>query len=188
MQISLAVTFRHMEPSATLDTAIREHAKNLERFCDDIISCHVIVETPHKHHRKGNLFHIRIDAAIPGKEIVVKRSPDQHHAHEDPYVALRDAFKSMRQQLEDYMRVRRGDVKSHDLAPHGRVTQIHVEQDYVVIETPDGREIYFHRNSVLDDAFDRLKVGSALKFSEEAAEQGPQASSVRIISKHSVDS
>jgi len=184
MQIPLDVTFRHMEPSAALDAAIREHVQKLEKICGDIIGCHVVVEAPHKHHRKGNLFHFRIDVTVPGKEIVVKRSPDGRHAHEDAYVALRDAFNSMRRQLEDYVRLRRGDVKFHEAAPHGRVSQLYPERDYGVIETPDGREVYFHRNSVLDNAFDKLKIGSALRFAEEAGEKGPQASSVRTLGKH----
>ena len=51
-------------------------------------------------------------------------------------------------------------------------------------ETADGRDIYFHRNSVLDNAFDRLTVGSEVRFVEEIGEKGPQASTVREVSKH----
>jgi cold shock CspA family protein len=52
------------------------------------------------------------------------------------------------------------------------------------IETADGREVFFHRNSVLDEAFDRLTVGSEVRFVEEMGEKGPQASTVRLIGKH----
>ena len=52
------------------------------------------------------------------------------------------------------------------------------------IETADGHEVCFHRNSVLDDAFDRLTVGSEVRFVEELGEKGPQASTVHEIGKH----
>lgn len=107
MQKPLEITFRHMEPSEALEAAIREKAKKLERFHAEIIGCSVVVETPHKHHHQGNLFHIRVDVTVPGKEIVVKRSPDEHHAHEDPYVAVRDAFDAVLRQLENYTREHR---------------------------------------------------------------------------------
>jgi cold shock CspA family protein len=47
------------------------------------------------------------------------------------------------------------------------------------IETADGCEVYFHCNSVLDDAFEHLTVGSEVRFVEEMGEKGPQATSVR---------
>jgi cold shock CspA family protein len=50
--------------------------------------------------------------------------------------------------------------------------------------TADGREIYFHRNSVIDLNFDRLEPGMEIRFSEAPGDQGPQASSVHVIGKH----
>ena len=35
------------------------------------------------------------------------------------------------------------------------------------LETADGREVYFHLISVLDDSFDRLTVESEVRFVEE---------------------
>ena len=173
-----------MDPSPALETALRERADKLEKFCGEIIGCRVIVEAPHKHHNKGNLYHLRIDVTVPGKEIVVKRSPDKHHAHEDPYVALRDAFDSVRRQLEDYNRKRQGRVKAHAQSAHGHVSVLEPEQDYGRLETPDGRDIYFHRNSLVNAEFDDLAIGTELRFVEELGEEGPQASSVFVIGKH----
>ena len=78
-----------------------------------------------------------------------------NHAHEDFYVTMRDAFNAARRQLEDYVRRRRGKVKRHDVEAHGLIKNLFPYEDYGVIETPDGREIYFHRNSVLDADFAR---------------------------------
>jgi cold shock CspA family protein len=52
------------------------------------------------------------------------------------------------------------------------------------METPDGREIYFHRNSIVDASFDDLKIGAELRFAEELGEKGPQATTVYVVGKH----
>lgn len=173
-----------MERSPALEAVVQERAGKLEQFCDEIIGCRVMIESPHKHHHKGNLYHLRIDVTVPDDEIVVARSPDEHHAHEDPYVAVRDAFDSVRRQLEDYARKRRGKVKTHEPTAHGCVSVLAPEEDYGRLETPDGRDIFFHRNSLVDAEFDDLAVGTELRFVEEAGEKGPQASSVYVIGKH----
>ncbi|MGB1548585.1 MAG: HPF/RaiA family ribosome-associated protein, partial [Alphaproteobacteria bacterium] len=40
----------------------------------------------------------------PGKELVVTHSGPKDHAHEDVYVAIRDAFGAAARQLEDHAR------------------------------------------------------------------------------------
>ena len=113
MDNALQIHFKNMDTSPALEQAVRERLERLERFHDHIISGRVTIEAPHKHHQKGNLHHLRIKLTVPGDEIVVQRSPDDNKSHEDPYVVVRDAFDSVRRQLEDYMRKRRGDVKRH---------------------------------------------------------------------------
>jgi ribosomal subunit interface protein len=109
MQVPLQITFREMAPSAAVDARVREKATWLEQFCDDITACHVVVEERHRHQHQGRLFHVRIDLTVPNKVLVVNRDPHEHHTHEDVYVAIRDAFDAARRQLEDYVRVQRGD-------------------------------------------------------------------------------
>ena len=101
-------------------------------------------------------------------------------------MSIRDAFDALRRQLEQYAGRRRGEVKAHAAPPHGRIAELSPEQDFGRIETPDGRMIYFHRNSVLDADFNRLEIGDAVHFSEEAGELGPQASTVHLEGKHHV--
>lgn len=112
MQLPLQITFRHVKPSAAVETRIRQEAAKLEKFCEKIMSCRVIVEAPHRHHNQGNLFHVRIDLAVPQEELVVSREHHDERSHEDAYVVIRDAFNALHRQLEDYVRRRRGDVKS----------------------------------------------------------------------------
>ncbi len=183
MPLPLQVTFRNMVPSEAVERRIWEHIEGLGRFSDRIMGCRVVVEARHRRRHQGNLFHIRIDMTVPGGEIVVSREPALHQAHEDVYVAFRDAFDAVRRRLEDHERRHRRQVKAHDIPPRGRIAFLDYANGYGFIETPDGREIYFHRNSVLDADFDRLDVGDLVRFHEEAGEKGPQASTVQMAER-----
>ena len=186
MQIPLQITFRHMERSDALEAKIREKAQKLEQFAEHIMSCRVTIDLEHKHHHQGKLYGVKIDITLPQTEIIADRHPDKHHAHEDVYVALRDAFDAARRQLEDYVRKQSGKIKVHETAPHGKIKELYPYEDYGLIETTDGREIYFHRNSVIDKEFDNLSEGDNVHFSEEMGEKGPQASTVHVEGKHHV--
>lgn len=113
MQEPLRLAFRNMTAPIGVEDEVRKHVADLERFFDRITGCSVVVEAGNKRHHRGNLFHVRIDLVVPGAEIVVRRDPPEHHAHEDLPVALHDAFQSARRQLQDYAREKRGDVKTH---------------------------------------------------------------------------
>ena len=184
MQIPLQITFRNFEHSDAVEARIREKAQKLERFAEHITSCRVTLEAPHQHQQKGNLYSVVVDITLPGQEIVANRHSDKHQAHQDIYVAIRDAFNAAQRQVEDYVRKRRGDVKNHDIEPHGMVKELHPEADFGVIQTPDQREIYFHRNSLTNAEFEQLEVGSLVHFNEEMGEKRPQASTVHIEGKH----
>ncbi len=113
MQQEPRIVFRNMDLSEALDQRIRTRVAELEQLCGRITACDVVVEMQHRHKSQGRLFHVRVDLALPGRSIVVRREPGAHHAHEDAHVAVRDAFDSARRQLEDYVRVTRGEVKAH---------------------------------------------------------------------------
>lgn len=181
MEMPVQVTFRNMEHSAAIEADVREKAAKLGEFFDGIIGCRVVVEEPHRSHHQGKLVHVRIDVTVPGRELVVSREPAEHHAHEDAYVAVRDAFRAMRRQIEDHARLLRGDTKRHEAPVPARIARLFPEEGYGFIETADGREVYFHQNALVDQPFDRLTVGDAVRFVEEAGEQGPQASSVHVL-------
>ena len=112
--MQLQITFRNMETSAALEKRIRELAGKLERFSSQILRCQVVIHAPHhQHHEHGALFDFQVDIAVPGKEIVIGHTHTKNPAHTNPYVALRDAFRAARRQLQDYERIRRLEVKSH---------------------------------------------------------------------------
>lgn len=210
MEIPLQVTFRNMAASDAIETNIRERTAKLSELYDGVTSCRVIVEAPHRHHHKGKAYQVRIVLGVPGGELIVNREPkrlkpaklqspevterqmvehhepSKHAAHEDVYVAIRDAFSAAGRKLQDYVRRRRGKVKSHELPPHGRITRLFPQEDYGFLETPDGREIYFHKNAVHTPRFDDLELGAEVQFAEEPGEKGPQATSVRVVARQPV--
>jgi cold shock CspA family protein/ribosome-associated translation inhibitor RaiA len=198
----LQISFRNMDASEAVEARIREEVAKLERFYDHIMGCRVIVEIPRKHLHQGKVYHIRIDLTVPGAELVINHEPTLHGAsrqielerttkalevegaYKDIHVAIRDAFKAARRRVQDYARRRRRDVKAHAATPHARVTELFPEEGYGFLETPEGAEVYFHRNSVLGEAFDHLRIGTEVKFVEEEGEKGPQASTVRLARRH----
>jgi cold shock CspA family protein len=178
MQLPVQVTFRDMPVSDAVEAACWDEAAKLDRYFERITSCRIVVAASHRRHLKGNLFEVRIVLNVPGRELVVNREPPEHHADEDINVAVREAFDTARRQLEDYARRQRGQVKQHEVPPQGQVVKLQPDDGYGFIETADGREIYFHRNSVVHEGFDRLTIGDRVRFVEEAGAEGPQARSV----------
>lgn len=173
MQIPLQITMREMDRSDALEAAIQDHAAKLEQFHSRITRCRVTVEQMRKHHQQGRHFAVKVELRVPGREIAATRDHD-----EDVYVALRDAFDAAKRQLEETVRERRGDVKSHVPALHGRIARLRRDEGYGFIEADDGRELYFSRESVVNPPFEHLEPGTVVQFIEELAAEGPQAKRV----------
>jgi cold shock CspA family protein len=204
MNWPLQITYRNVTPSGVIEEWIRDEADKLDIFYNQILRCRVAIELPHRHHRKGSPYHLRIDLAVPGGEIVVKREPsltsrvrtlgeaktrkrlELDAPHKMLRRAIKDAFKAAGRRLQDYGRRQRGAVKIHEPLPVAHVSRIFPLDGYGFLTSADGREIYFHKHSVLNDAFDRLTIGTAVSFVEEPGENGPQATTVRIGRKHIV--
>lgn len=201
MELPTQITFRNVESSESAKEWIRAEAGKLGTFYKPIVGCRVAVEVPHRHRKKGAVYEVRIDLTLPGREIVVKRAPTLAHRlrqvretavtkHEELdgprknlRLAINQAFQAACRRLQDYARKQRREVKRHEPPPVARVKHIFPDQGYGFITAPDGREIYFHQDSVLNGGFKRLKVGTVVHFAEEKGEKGPQASTVRIAGK-----
>jgi cold shock CspA family protein len=204
MQSPLQITFRNLASSATIEEWVRTEADKLDGLYNRVMRCRVAIEVPHRHHRKGSPYHIRIDLTVPGEEIVVKREPSLSHRarqlgeteikkrlevktpHKNLRAAINDAFRAAGRRLQDYARRQRGDVKSHPSLQVARVGKILQDRGYGFLTSDDGRGIYFHKNSLLNGAFSHLKVGTRVSFVEELGDKGPQASTVRTISKERI--
>ena len=176
MELPIQIATRNITLAASEEEAIRREAMKLETFADRITSCRVMVETPHRRGNEGVQYLVRIDLTLPGRELVVKRQPQAQLR-----TALQDAFDVAKRQLQDYIRRRRGFVKTHPSADRARVRALFPWEGYGFLEDHQGREIYFHRNSVRNGQFDRLSEGTEVRFVEEEGDEGPQASTVTLV-------
>lgn len=174
--MNLQLQAHNVELSNEIKEEIRRKAEKLNEFYGKINRCRVVVDMPHRHSREGERYTVHIDMTVPGSEIVIKRQE-----HEDINIAIRDAFDAAKRKLEDYARLQRRDVKHHEEIPHARISSLFHDKGYGFLTTPDGREIYFHKNSVINLDFAHLKVGMEVRFVEEEGEKGHQASTVTVI-------
>lgn len=176
MQVPLEISTRLVQLTPALEDDLRKRAARLERYYDRITSCRIAVERPSNHHNEGGPYRVRLDITVPGSELVANKEA------EDLNAAIRDAFQAAERQVEAFSQRRRGDVKTPVGPPTGRVVRIFQEDGFGFIGDSDGREIYFHRNSVLE-GFESLQVGSEVRFAEEQGIEGPQASTVSLVGR-----
>lgn len=194
------ITYRDVDVSPSIEAWVRKQASKLNTFHERIVRCHVMIELAHRHLRRGNRFQVKVHLIVPGGEVAVrslsapvdpekfldagrKRKKQEIGApQKELRQAVASAFHSTGRRLQDLVRRQRNEVKPHEM-PLARVVDLFPKRGYGFLETSDGRLIYFHRNSVLHRAFSRLSRGMQVTFAEEAGEQGPQASTVRPVSR-----
>lgn len=182
MQVESQISFHGMDRSPAVEAKVRERMEELEQFQDRITVCHVKIEAPHRHSHHGKIYRVSIDIQVPGAEIVVSNAHEMNHAHEDIYVALRDSFDAARRRLEDA--ARRMDVhrvKPHPPKGHGSIARLMSEDGYGFIETPDGREFYFDRDSLTVGDWDTLTPGTTVRFTERDGANGLFATAVKPV-------
>jgi ribosomal subunit interface protein len=179
MQVPLEISTRFINLTPPIEAELRKRAGRLERHTDRITSCRIAVERPTgNHHQEGGPFRVRVDVMVPGSELVANKEA------EELYAAIRDAFDAAERQVETWSQRKRGDVKTQVLPPEGEVVRLFAEEGFGFIAGADGREVYFHRNAVLDPpGFENLEVGARVRFAEEQGFEGPQASTVSLLGK-----
>lgn len=184
MQTPLEIDFQGMDADTRVRGIIAKHVDELEERFGRITAARVVLKAPGGHHRIGN-YEINIRLALPdGRDVIADRTPDEDERQADIDFAINDAFKHARRQLQDEVRRMQGQTKHHEAEPIARVARIDPSGEFGFLETEDGREIYFHRNSVLGGK--PLEEGARVTFAEEAGEKGPQASTVKVMGKHSL--
>lgn len=192
MKIPPEITYRDVEKSAAIDNLITEKIAKLERLCDYINRCEVAVEKIHDRPRNGSPYRVRIDVTVPpNHELVADSNPAEQQQYVELDTVVRDAFSRMERQLKDLTRKQRESEKSQLKGTGAQdtialVTKLFRDQGYGFLKTIEGEEIYFHRNSVLHDDFDRLEIGTGVRFEAEQGDKGPQATTVQIVDKPGV--
>ena len=197
MKVPPEITYRNLEKTNAIDNLVHEKIAKLETVCDHISSCHIAIEKVHDRPRSGSPYRVRIDMTVPpGHELVAERNPAESNQYDPLEAVIRDTFNAARQQLVKLNeRQHQSDAHGGKLRAHnqeeaeettGLITKLFKDRGYGFLKTLDGHEIYFHRNSVIHHDFDRLEIGTGVHFSFVEGEEGPQATTVKIVDKPGV--
>ncbi|WP_013322510.1 HPF/RaiA family ribosome-associated protein [Gloeothece verrucosa] len=187
MKIPVEISYRGVEKTDTIETLIDEKVAKLEKFCNYLNSCHIAVEKIHDRPRSGSPYRVRIDITVPpSHELVAESNPAEQNQYVELDRVIRDAFSKAERQVKELSRQQRDSDQAKSGAAQDTealVVRLFPEQDYGFLKTLDGEEIYFHRNSVLHNDFERLAVGTGVRYSAIEDDQGPRATTVQIVDK-----
>jgi cold shock CspA family protein len=185
MQVPLEISYRNVNKTEALEALIREKVSKLEDVCDHISSCRIAVEQAHENPTSGSPYRVRIDLRVPpSHELAVDKNPGAGNQYTPLEAVIRNAFEAARRQLVELNERQHREVKRHDEQSMGAiVTKLFPEEGYGFLKTLDEREVYFHRNSVLHDDFDRLDIGTGVRLLIEQGDKGLQATTVQIVNK-----
>jgi cold shock CspA family protein/ribosome-associated translation inhibitor RaiA len=198
MNFPIQISYRNLEPSPAIEAWVHRQAEKLETFHQSIVRCRVVIDVAHRHLRRGNRFLVKVLLSVPGGQVTARNlaapvDPEKlldegrkakkfeiGAPQKELRLAIAEAFRSAGRRLQDLVRLQRRKVKTHK-PTLARVIELFSDRGYGFLETLEGRRLYFHRNSVLHEAFDDLAPGVWVQFSEERGEQGPQASTVKLV-------
>ena len=114
MKIAPEISYRNIRKRKETEELIIKKIEKLDRVCDYITSCHVIIEAP-RHRHAGNPFQVCIVVKLPpGHKLVVRRDSAEGGREEMLPTMLRNAFASMERRIKELMDRQRGDVKIHE--------------------------------------------------------------------------
>lgn len=181
MSFPIQITFHDLDNSAAVEASLKDKFSKLSTFYSRILSCHITIDVPHRHHLHGKSCVVHANVKVPGDEIVVTGESSEGEVDTGIRNAAHDAFAAARRKLEDFARRSRKDIKVHPGISHGRIRDIFPDQSFGFIESSDGREIYFHEHSVPHEKFESLSIGAEVSFTEENGIEGPQASNIKLI-------
>lgn len=181
MPVPLQITFRNFSPGGSPERQIRRRVAELARYYPRITACQVVLEAQSRRRRRGDLFNVRVALAVPGRVITITRTPSGRQIRADPRVAIRGAFDAARRALSNYAWQVRGDVKAREAPSTGRISWLATDRGFgFFTKDTTGEEVYFHRNSVPGNGFEKLRSGRRVRYvlSPDPGEKGAQASTV----------
>jgi ribosomal subunit interface protein len=182
MQVAPQVIFKDLDRSPWVEDYVAERMRHLEKFSDEITSCHVTLSQEQGSHRKGNRYSVMVEVRIPQHDLAVKKQKEIREMQTQLPALINQAFGAIEKQLKKTVALRRHDEKVHNGKPHAVVEKVFGDEGYGFIRTvEDDRQFYFHRNAVLHDDFERLTIGTQVSFVPELGDKGPQATSVQIV-------
>ena len=202
METAPEIMFKGVNRTTYIDKLITRGIAKLEQVYNYIVSIHVTVEQMQTRHRTDNPYRILVEISIRDRpDIVVERlsnkikktvdDPDKinsrpvrkRNGREEALPAfIISTFDSARRELEKVIDKQRGAVKVHpQQRAQAMVEKIFRDQQYGFLRALDGQSVYFNRNSVLHDHWEKLKVGTAVRYTQETGDKGLQASTVEPV-------
>ena len=100
MSNEFQIVYHNIEQSDSITEAVQKRVDKLRRYCSDIIGGRVVLDCPHNNHHKGKVYSVALELQTPNKPVMVTQDQHDNHAHEDLYVAIRDAFNAAERQLK----------------------------------------------------------------------------------------
>ena len=185
MQVPLELTFRHVEKSDEIEVLVREEVQKLEQKCDHISSCRVAIEKNQKFQERGAPYRVRITVTVPpGHEITAKQSESKGDLHEPLSTVIRKTFAAAERHLLKLSEQQNYATKRHENNEMNAVVAKKFDDEgYGFLRSSEGYDVYFHKNSIVNDEFDGLSVGAAVRYVEKMGDKGPQASTVHVLAR-----
>ncbi len=183
MNVPLEISYRHVNKTREIEDLIRGKAEKLHRICNYLSSCRVAVERDQRKQGTGDVFRVRVDLTVPpGHELTASKRSDEKNMRIELAATVRRVFEAVERPLQELVEEQRGEEKLHpEQEVTGIVGTLFPADGYGFIRTLDGQEIYFHRNSVINEDFDNLTEGTGVHFESEMGEEGLHATTVRVI-------
>jgi len=185
MQIAPEIVYHDVPRSEWVERHVLERMRRLGKFAQGITRCHVTLTREQASRQKGNRYSVMVEVRVPPQhDLALKKEKEIREMRTELPAVINLAFAAIERQLKKTAALRRYEQKEHnDEQSHGVVEQLLADGYGFIRTVDDNRQVYFHRNSVLHDGFERLAIGTEVRFSAEEGEQGPQASSVQIVAK-----
>lgn len=100
MSTDFQIVFHNIDQSDAVIDNVNKRIEKLRRFSNDIMGGRVVLDSPHNHQNKGKVYSVTLEIRTANRDIVVNQDQHDNHAHEDMYVAIRDAFNAAERQLK----------------------------------------------------------------------------------------
>ena len=181
MQIDPIIAYRNIDHSPAVEALVRRRIEMLERRDDRITGCDVTLEAPQKKQRHGSVYKVRLNLHMPGPDLSISREVAQGSAQDDLMLAVNRAFSAAETALKKRKKTLAGiEVKHHPPVLHGQIAELEPELGHGWIRADDGRMVYFQRDSLTGNDWDKIAVGDEIEFSLMEGEKGSFAVNVTL--------
>ena len=181
MQIEPIISYQNLDHSPVVEDLVRERIMALEKRYDRIIGCEVTLYASQKRKRHGRVLGVTLNLRLPGPDLSISREVAQGSAQEDLMLAVNRVFSAVDKTIKKRKKMMGGiEVKHHPAVLHGEIVELESELGHGWVRGDDGRLVYFQRDSLTSNNWDRLKTGTRLRFREMQGDKGPYATAVTL--------